>query len=175
MKFSVLGLGPSLSEFAHMDGLTIGVNDIYSKHPTDYLVCIDRPHGFEPERLKWIKAARPKVMFSHLDEWRPHFICFEHLNFAPGRCTLEHLDSDRIVKSNNSTFVAAVLAYRMGAKEIWMYGADFKNHHQLSKPNVLKHTLGNFKQLYDALQKRGVKMYSSKGSLLSEFIPGFPR
>ena len=70
MKIAVLGLGASLAEFtadrASFD-TTIGVNDIWARVQTDYVVCLDMPDRFTPERLQVMNACRPRAFYSQLD------------------------------------------------------------------------------------------------------------
>ena len=55
--FSILGLGESLKNFSPNGSVTIGVNDIYKHFPADYVVCVDTPDKFNPERFKTITSS----------------------------------------------------------------------------------------------------------------------
>lgn len=171
MKMDVLGLGESVLSYVNTGNQTVGVNDINKYYPVDYLVVVDLPRRFTGNRLATIKKSIPKKFFTYLEEWRGIVFNYEKINLAPGRGFLNHLhDKDLVCHSNNSTFVACVMAYKLGAKEIYLYGADFNTHPNFTD-DPLKRTLKDFKALYDKLLKVGVKMYVTKESRLSEFIP----
>lgn len=177
MKFDVLGLGESISRYVHTGNQTIGVNDIWKYHKTDYVVCVDLPEKFTEERLNTILESDTAAFITQLNEWMPYFhqclIRFWKIDFAPGRGSLEKLDSDLICYSNNSTYIACIMAWKLGAKELYLYGVDFKTHKNF-KDASLERALKDFKQLYQALTRRGVKMYVTAESRLSEFIPTIP-
>ncbi len=177
MKFSILGLGESLKTFIPNGSTTIGVNDIYKHFKTDFVVCVDRPHVFSDERRKTIINSTPEKFFTFkglYNDWVYLTKNAEGLKPALYRGP-EHLDNpDTICYSNNSAFVACCIAYKMGAKEIVMYGVDFNTH-----PNFKHHGLAvalkDFKALRIALNKRNVNLFvSSRDSKLSTFIPVKP-
>lgn len=166
----VLGLGESLEEFKPDGNTTIGVNDIHSRFNSDFVVCVDHPNAFSAERAKTILKTKCKGFYSQCKEWSsiPNF---NLLNLS-AKSNLDYLDSeDSVCYSNSSPFVAAVLAYKFGANEIVIHGADYRTH-----PNFKSHSLErvrlDFKELNKQLLKRGVKMYvGSDWSTLSEFLP----
>lgn len=170
MQVNVLGLGESLKEYKPNGNITIGVNDVHSRVITDYVVCVDVPKAFNKERLKTILNTKCKGFYSQSDEWK----CienFKQIEFNKGRGILDGFDSEKFCYSNNSTYVAVVLAYKLGAKEITIFGADFITH-----PNFKSHSfdrvIEDFKQLNFALKKRGVTLYVGSGySALSSFLP----
>jgi len=172
MTIHVLGLGESLEEFKPDGNTTIGVNDIHSKHQTDYVVCVDQPSVFGKERLNTINQTKCKGFYSQIEAWRgiPNF---RLIDFARGRGNLEELGKGRTCYSNNSTFVAAVIAFEIGATKIVMHGADFRTH-----PNFKSHSkdraLSDFKELKNELNKMGVELLvGSEFSELSRFLPLF--
>lgn len=170
MTIDILGLGESLSEYKGKINVSIGVNDIYKHSPADYLVCVDPPKSFSKERLRTILNSQPKKFFTQLDCWQPLVRNMELIKFAHGNGRIVDLDTDRICYSNNSAYVACVLAYKMGAKVINLYGVDFNSHPNF-KNESLEKTLNNYLSLYDNLLVRGVKMHCTKQSRLNEFIP----
>jgi len=135
-KVAVLGLGPSLDLYNQSDiefDFTIGVNDIWSKVKTDYVVCVDKKERFTPERLKTIEECKPVKFFSHLDEWNNHS-GFEKIELQPDFPKyICQVNLKSIPKSLCSPFIAAAMAYKLGAKEIHLYGVDLTTHPHLSK------------------------------------------
>lgn len=170
MKFDVLGLGESLSSYVNKGNQTIGVNDIWKRYPTDYLCVVDLIEKFTPDRFETIKNSKPKKFFCHLVEWHQHVSNFQQINLSPGRGLLTNLDSNLICYSNNSTYTACVLAFKLGAKELYLYGCDFNTHKNFKDKNLEK-TLKDFKLLYKTFYNRGIRMYVTKESKLSQFIP----
>ena len=171
-KFHVLGLGPSLSDFVPDSNPTIGCNDIWNYYPADYVVCIDKPFRFNEKRLASIKSGGQKKFFTHVQEWKEIVDNYTTLELSLIRGNLSDLHNEKVPYSNNSAFVAVVLAYRMGAKEIIMYGVDLSDHHQLGKPEILKKACEDFRNLFLALHEKGVRLcVINKKSILSNYIP----
>lgn len=172
-RINVLGTGPTLSRYVPDENITVGVNDIWKHYQTDHVVCVDKPHRFTKERLKVIVECSPINFYTcYPRDWsglRDNI----GLKLAPIRGYIDTLDDPkRICFSNNSAFVATVMAYHLGAKQIVLYGVDFTGHHDLSQPQVQKRAIQDFVKLFHALDKRGVKlMVSSKDSLLSAKMP----
>ncbi len=167
MKIDVLGLGESLKEFKPSNNITIGVNDIYKHHKTDFIVCVDKPSRFSEERLNTIVNSDCKLFYTHLNEWSRLKIQTKIINLNGIRGSLKGIENDLFCYSNNSTFVAVVLAYKLGATEINIFGADFNNHKNI-KDNLLTTALKDFKNLFDYLKEQGVEINISKGSKLKE-------
>lgn len=169
MTINVLGLGSSLSRFVDDGNQTIGVNDIFSKIKVNHLVCIDKPERFEIERLMTIINSECENFYSHILEWKNY-----HKNFNLIKLEAwSTLDSEAYFYSNNSTFVACILAYKLGAKQIKIYGADFNNHIHLSVSHKQDKTLRDFQKLRFELEKKGVEIYCTKESLLSNVLKSF--
>lgn len=176
-KIHILGLGESLSTYKPDEFETFGVNDIWKKVHTDYLLCIDFPKVFTEERRKIILASKPKIFFSHLDgsevpreenyNWT-QMPNFKKITFG----SLLTIESGEVPKSNNSTYCAVCIAYQIGYEKIIMHGVDFKNHHQLNKNGNFEKAMRDFKTLYDYLKSKNINLFvSSKISSLSDFIP----
>jgi hypothetical protein len=111
MKINVLGLGPSLELFKP-DGISIGVNDIWSRVQTDYVVCLDKKERFTPERLSIIENCKPVKFYSQVDDWlyRSDFELIELQPYFPNyEC---QLNTKQLPKSLCSPFVACVIAYK---------------------------------------------------------------
>lgn len=162
MKIAVLGLGPSLPLFLKDLGqydLTIGVNDIYKSVHTDYVVCLDYPKKFSPERLKIIMDCWPKGFYSQLPNYSglPNFVKIELQKTYPDKgCDLK---IDPLPKSFCSPFVAVAIAVKyLKATEVHIYGVDFIDHPKLKNLEVLKKMKVHFFNLKVSLQQRGCTM-----------------
>ena len=169
MTIEVLGLGESIKNYKPNGNITIGVNDIYKYVKTDYIVMVDPPNRFnEADRLKTIMESTPKKFYcNHV--WNvPNF---ELITLASPRGELGKLDTKEYCYSNNSAFVACILAYKMKAKEIVLHGVDFVNHNQLCHQNNLNRIIKDFTNLRNEFERRNVKLYvSSSYSLLSKIL-----
>jgi len=169
----VLALGESLNTYIpNPEHSTIGVNDIFRKHKTNLLVVCDPMNRFTPERRQVIFNSRPDFLFTSFDDWKVH-PKYKRIQLAKGRGRLDDLDTpDVFPYSNNSPFVACVIAYKLGAKKIILHGADFRTHPALSKPINLQRIKTDFSNLVALLSKRGVELnVSSPVSFLSDFVP----
>lgn len=162
MTIDVLGLGETLALY-EKTGLAIGVNDIWSKHATPIVVCVDKLERFTPDRRKVIIECKPEMFYSHLSEYQfKHG--FKRIHFT------DFLDLDQIdfiTKSNNSPYVAAGIAYTLGATHIRLWGVDFNTHKALSRDDMRKRSLRDFQSLERELRKKHVFITCAKGSRLS--------
>lgn len=178
----VLGLGPSLSNFTPNGTPTIGVNDINyqleklgKNHVVDYLVIQDQATAFNFDRYTEIVKRPPTIKaFSPHTPWSDSFQNFEHIRVKPYQIGI--LD-DPVTKFNrwqipssvDSTFIACVIAVRLGFENIVIFGADFGDHPELSKK--LDTILNQFDLLNLKLKQKGVNLYcSSKQSQLSRVL-----
>lgn len=176
----VLGLGESILDYKNDGSETIGVNDIYKHYPVDYLLVMDQPHRFTKDRLATILLSTPKKFYSNVRDDSGKYIWGGMPNFIPiltekGRGNLKSIDEpDLYSLSNNSPFTACVMAYKMGAKRIVLYGVDLNTHRHLSSENMLSTILVHYKNLFEKLKDRGVGLFvSSEKSKLSAIIPVF--
>lgn len=169
MTIDVLGLGETVREYKPTGNITVGVNDIFKYFPVDYLVLADPPQRFpEPDRFKTIMESTPKK-FLCPKKWPVDN--FEFIQLSAGRGMFKDFDTTYAF-SNNSPFIACVHAYKLGAKEIHLYGADFNTHETLSNEQSKKTILKHYKELRLELLKRGCELkVSSKKSLLSSILP----
>lgn len=173
MTIHVLGLGESLKDYEPDGCTTIGVNDIYSRITTDFVVCVDHPSAFSPDRRKTIYSTKCKGFYSQVSAWS-ELPNFNRIEFNPGRGFVDQLDGPKYCYSNNSTYVAVVLAYKLGAKYIVMHGVDFRTHSVFISHSRDK-AVSDFKTLAKALLDRGVTLYvSSEWSELSRVLPLWP-
>lgn len=167
----VLGLGESLDNYSPDGNSTIGVNDIHSRIKTDYVVCVDHPKAFTPDRLTTIYQTGCKGFYSQVIAW-DRVKNFKLIEFAPGRGRLLELDSEKFCYSSSSPYVACVLAYKLGAKQIVMHGVDFRTHKNFEAFNKQESLKKDFKNLSKELKRRGIQLFvGSDWSMLSEFLP----
>ena len=180
MEADILGLGPTLTTYKKRENVMVfGVNDIFRHHPVQYLVTVDSPLRFlrfPGNRLDVMCNSTPEIFFTNRKEWE----MYENVKSRMQLIELTAKRSDltdaysvgKIPFSNNSTFVAAILAYRMGAKKIIMYGVDFTGHHTLGKDNHMRKAIQDFQNLYLKLRIKGCKLcVSSAKSSLSKVLP----
>lgn len=172
-------------------GDSIGVNDSWKwGHPTDYLMVIDPPGRFTPDRRKIIQNSKPKHFITDSKSWlrlfhdpekvdriKPH-PDYKELYCTNGPQLMKYrfskwrgrLMNDQISYSHTSPFPAMSLAYLLGYKEIVLWGVDFVTHKAWNpqKPEQLNTQLSEYKELVRALDEVGVKVYlGHTGSMLS--------
>jgi hypothetical protein len=175
MTIHILGLGETLEDFVPDGNITIGVNDIHSRFKSDYVVCVDCFRAFTPERMKVIRETRCKGFYSHLDEWRNVQNFNKVIPIMP-RGSVEKIDEDGLVYSVISPFVACVLAYKMGATKIVLWGVDLMSHPQV-KDQLREIALKDLRKLNKVLNEKGVEMYvgddfSYLSTFLAVYTPG---
>jgi hypothetical protein len=152
MTIEVLGLGESLSEYKPNGNTTIGVNDIYSRVKTDYVVCVDTFEPFTHERLRTILNTKCKGFYTHLDCWK------SVQNYTEIKIhRVAELDSELFRYSNNSPFVACILAYKLGAKKIILWGVDMNTHHALNG-NSRDKAISDYIKLKGDLKEKGCEL-----------------
>ena len=169
MDFDVICCGESALKYSNTGNITIGVNDCNKIYPVDYLVCVDLPSAFSKERFKTILNSKPKKFFSQLREWDNLVNNYEKIEFVNGSGLFNDYDK-KICYSNNSPFVACVMAYKLGARRINLYGADFNSHPNFIDVINLKKTLKDFNGLNKVLLSKGCNLYVTQESKLSAFI-----
>lgn len=126
-KFLVLGCGESAVHANQVrDAVSIGVNDIQRIFTPEYLLIVNDRKSFSPGRWEWVENTRASYIFTHLDIFndRPNVV-----KVSLGRYRRPTLGSDRLDYSNNSPYMAVLLAYYMGAKKIGILGVDFTPNH----------------------------------------------
>lgn len=146
-SFAVLGLGPSLNDYRGKEKFSIGVNDIHSKVKSDYVVCVDSPGRFTEERLKTILETDCKAFYSHLDSWAgvKNFKKIE-LGYVRGKADYS---SERISYGKMSPLCAMVLAVKLGATSLTIYGVDLTTHWKFSDPDQGKQCIEHFQEFID--------------------------
>lgn len=172
----ILGLGPTLDFYLPNGTPTIGVNDVNAKHTTDYLVIQDEPAAFDWERYINITKNPPKKqVFSQHNVYKDLFPgMFTQLRVVPYQLGILDISETKFNRwelpcSIDSTFLACVVAYRLGFKNIVTHGADFINHPGLN--NRLPVILNQYDLLKTKLAQKGVNLYcSNQKSKLSEVL-----
>jgi len=168
----VLGLGPTLRYYKpDKNNTTVGVNDIFAFHRVDNLLVLDSKDSFTPERFHIIVNSTPRRFYSSLLEWEI-MPFFSHIQKAPKPGDLSYLDTDLLPFHVDSSFSAACLAYKLGAKRIIMHGVDLKDHPDLKhywNQGIIQDV---YMRLWKELYERYVDLFvGSEESPLSEFIP----
>lgn len=180
MTIDVIGLGPSATLHRTSANFTIGVNDAARRHRLNALVLADPPARFPPDRLRWITGSGAATVFSHYPEWGSRLPGLQLLQLAHGRGRLGTLDAGPLPYSNNSTFLAAVVAHRLGARIINLWGVDLSAHPVLGRDATLAVAVADFVALGRELRRRGVALrVAPGGALCSALDPvagcsGFP-
>ena len=156
LQVDILGLGESIGLFIPSGNITFGVNDIYRIFPVDFLVVIDAPNRFTPERLEVIKWSTPNSFISHRHEYRGRNDYMKIDLWERTGLPID-LDGDKINVSVFSPFVATIVAYKMFEPEVInLYGVDMTNHPHLSaKAEKIR---SDWFPLKKALNERGVEV-----------------
>lgn len=124
----VCGCGPSLNELPLPPPcLTIGVNDVGRRLDPDYLVVLNGPEQFTPDRWQHVANSRARAVFSQLP------LPLRGAPLAPIRLGerggVRWDDPRGLPFSRNSPYVALCLALRLGARRVGLIGVDFTEHH----------------------------------------------
>jgi len=164
-KWLVCGIGPSLKDIdlnKYKDHLLIGVNDIEKILCPDYLVIVDRIGTFNGGRRNTIINTACKEIFVNNTQFSRELGNFDHqrlieiplinIRKAP------QLSNNKIVFSNNSTFVACDLARMMGGIDIKLIGVDFTDHKSLDNPKQLQRINNDYSILNKAFKQRNIKL-----------------
>jgi hypothetical protein len=125
----VCGCGPSLKDFPKRPAcITIGVNDVGRHFDPDYLVVVNPPSQFRPDRRGAIKESRARAVFTQYAEWR-----LQHAPLVPIAFGVyggvDFSNPDVLHYTPNSPYVAVCLAIHMGAARIGLIGVDLTNDH----------------------------------------------
>jgi hypothetical protein len=144
--------------------ITIGVNDIQRLFSPNYLVVVNDKVSFSQQRWSFIESTQAQVIFTHLrgmkvDDARKCVITL-------GRYGACELDKPAIDYTSNSPYIAVILAYKMGAKNIGLLGVDFTPNHFFAKTgdhplSKKAGTISNeYVQLHRALANKNVGFYN---------------
>jgi hypothetical protein len=125
----VCGCGPSLKNFPIRPAcVTIGVNDVGRRFDPDYLVVVNPPAQFPPDRRAAITESRARAVFTQYADWR-----LQHAPRVPiafGSYGGVDVSNPNVLHyTRNSPYVAVCLALHFGAARIGLIGVDFTNDH----------------------------------------------
>lgn len=166
--FIIAGCGSSLNMYSGEDlskYYIIGVNDIERILTPDFLVVVNEIRTFMRGRWEFVRDSLSPVIFSHIDDPGP-ITRKDHLaKIKIGQRNQARLDQFQEVDyTMNSPYMAAIIAYQLGAKKIGMVGVDFTNNHFFSETGThkLSKHISNIDSEYSLLrrelEKRGVKV-----------------
>lgn len=170
MTIHVIGKGESKEFFKHDGNITIGVNDVNKWIKTDHIVVVDPMDAYKEEHETFRNSNA--MFWSQLEDNRNYVKNFTLIELARGRGVLDEFDSDRFVYSITSPFVAVHLAYKLGAKNIVMWGVDFNTHPNFDTDSLRNRALKDFGNLRKKLNERGVNFYvGHEMSMFSSILP----
>jgi hypothetical protein len=165
-SFLVCGCGESLNGLtARPDCITIGVNDIGRLLDPEYLVVVNPPAQFSPERYRHIEQSKARTVFSQYPD-----LPLAHaplVQFALGTYNGTDFSDPRVLHhTRNSPYVAIGLAIHMGAKCIGLIGVDFTDNHFFAATgrHPLASVLGQidreYRNLAAACARVGIAIYN---------------
>ena len=164
--FIVAGCGSSINYFTDLSNYyVIGVNDIERILTPDFLVVVNDFRTFTRGRWDYVKDSLSPVIFSHLDNPGPITRSSHLAKIKVGERNQARLDQfESVDHTMNSPYMAAIIAYQLGATKIGIIGVDFTNDHFFSKSGthkLSKHIRNideEFRVLRSNLEKKGVKV-----------------
>lgn len=172
---NVLATGPSLNRYIPSKEIAVGVNKIILSHDVDHLVCIDTPASFPPFVIKKFQSGNYSKFYTQLqDQWKGIIkkeIVEMELSSIRGAVDL---NTDKYSFSISSPFVAVVLAYKLGATIIDLYGADYNDHPSFTSTDTIDKIKKDFFNLQQGLLEHNVSIRVTRESVLSEFLPLIP-
>lgn len=176
MTYTIVGCGESARNWVQR-GYSIGVNDCWKfGKPTNALVVCNRPDEFPRDRFNIITNSTPDVFYAHKANWAQFFPAWKKIRIHPWAGVLRDWaksDGPHGYSLNTSPFIAATLAYHYGAKEIILWGVDFRTHHKFNDkdPNTQRE-VWQYLDLFNIMKERGVMVYrGADGSVFDESIP----
>ncbi len=159
----VCGCGPSLLELEDpARHLTIGVNDVGRLFDPTYLVVLNPRAQFKGDRFRHVEQSNARALFTQLDlgPVKPPVV-----RFRLGRYGGTDAGGDDVLDyTQNSPYVAACLAARMGARRIGLVGVDFTDGHFFADTGRhalsgrLKEIDAQYGRLAAALAVRGIAL-----------------
>jgi hypothetical protein len=167
-KIIVCGCGTSLPDILPYkdEFITIGVNDVPELFNPTYLLVTDSPNRFNLKRQRIVNNSKSRGLFTCVKGWSHP----RQVHFELGKKSLVNLDSPTTIDHFlNSPYVAANLAYKMGAKHIGLLGVDFTDGHfyntrdglhPLSTSIYLDKVNSSYQTLRITLADRGVTLYN---------------
>lgn len=159
---NIIGCGHT-AQYWDRKGFSIGVNDCFKFHPTNYLIVVNK---LKPERAQIVWNSRPEKLFSHLPLWGRH-PSYEWIGpLMQWRARKMPARRNVIYNSNNSPFIACSMAFNLGFKNIVLWGVDFIGHPEI-QGDQFNRAKNDFLSFDLEIQKEGAKIYLGiSGSLL---------
>lgn len=178
-SFIVAGCGSSLNYYTDFSKhYVIGVNDIERILTPDFLVVVNDFKTFMRGRWQYVQESLSPVIFSHIDYPGPITRSSHLVKIQVGERNNPKLDQLTYVDHTmNSPYMAAVIAYQLGAKKIAMVGVDFTQDHFFSNTGThklskhIKNIDHEFLLLKNELEKRGVMVANISPISLLESWP----
>ncbi len=160
----VCGCGPSLKDLPVRPGcISIGVNDVGRHFDPDYLVVVNPPAQFRPDRRQAITDSRARAVFTQYRDWRPQHAL--RVPIALGAYGGADFTNQNVLHyTRNSPYVALCLAIHLGAARIGLIGVDFTDDHFFGATGVhplagsLNQINAEYARLRDACTARGVEL-----------------
>jgi len=165
-SFIIAGCGSSINSYTDFsEHYVIGVNDIERILTPDFLVVVNEIRTFMRGRWQYVDKTLSPVIFSHLENPGPIEKSENLVNIKLGQRDSANLDDlTKVDFTTNSPYMAAIIAYQMGARKIAIVGVDFTNHHFFSDTGAHKLAKNivsidsQYMQLRIELEKKGVKV-----------------
>ena len=171
--FSIVATGDRAKDWVPY-GYSIGCNDAWRwGKPTDALLLCNRPVQFTKERFQTIINSKPSVFYSHKPDWAQWFPDWKRVRLHAWAGSLHKFQDELTAyKSDSSPIVAITLAYSLGAKEIILWGVDFKTHHIFNDKNpAAKKEVHAYLEVFQCLREQGVIVYrGADGSVFDDYI-----
>jgi hypothetical protein len=127
-------------------------------------MCVNEVHTFKRGRFDYIQEHKAEKLFTqikHLPISRRETLVFFQLGKRDG-VSIDNIG--RIDFTANSPYMAAIIAYQMGASKIGMIGVELTMHHFFAETGkhllTDRHVIVNkeYEKLGAELKKRGVKI-----------------
>lgn len=163
MTINVCGLGPSIKEYDG-SGISIGVNDVWRHVPTTYLLVVNNLSRW-PDRHKYVVESKPEILWSQIGTYASH-PAYRFIGSWQRWSVGTVPKPGTQYSSNNSTFMAAARAKKMGATEIILWGVDFENHKDING-KILERAVSDFVTFAEAVKKQGctIRLGTQYGAL----------
>lgn len=160
----ILALGPSIKHYKPDGNFSIGCNDSFKHHPSNYLICVSR---LSPERDRIVMDSKPEKLLA----FKPPYIshpAYEYIGqvhrWRPDMG--QRLDKGYTYYSNNTPFIACSVAFNLGYRTLVLWGVDFTDHPNINGESLQK-TVQDFVTMSEAMRKAGATIYlGAEGSVL---------
>lgn len=175
--FTIVACGDSAKDWTP-NGYCLGVNDAgkWGK-PLDGLLICNRPATFSRDRLDIIKATNPKDFYCNKRDWQEYFPKWKKVRLHTWAGVLHEWKELHAYSSNTSPLIAITLAYNLGAKEIILWGVDFRNHHMYNDSNLETYReVDTYCHVINQMREKGCRVYiGASGSVFDKILPGYDK